>query len=243
MLCGSVTWCSSVIAPDAISVKQRPQPTHRQDTTLEHVCASQRASDAGPNWRTAACSQPCGCDPQRRTGRSPTWVEGGSPGPPTAPSSNEVTKLASTWPWLSMTLRWGLTRWCAPTTYWLPHRSRHILTHELGGVKNPLGHVPLVLGPTGRRLAKQDGAVTLRELHEAGLNTADVVQMLADAGAQQGAKCGRFPGAFRQGTPHWRPVDVPPQIPDPQQFPKSNRATPITPAQRCRDVSYWRYLG
>jgi glutamyl-tRNA synthetase len=55
------------------------------------------------------------------------------------------------------------------------------LTHELGGVEPLYGHVPLVLGPTGRRLAKRDGAVTLRELHEAGLNTADVVQILAES--------------------------------------------------------------
>ena len=39
-------------------------------------------------------------------------------------------------------------------------------------------HVPLVLGPTGRRLAKRDGAVTLREmLHDA--TPAEVVSRLA----------------------------------------------------------------
>lgn len=36
-------------------------------------------------------------------------------------------------------------------------------------------HVPLVLGPTGKRLAKRDGAVTLRELKSAGI-TAHVVR-------------------------------------------------------------------
>ncbi|MGI9645062.1 MAG: tRNA glutamyl-Q(34) synthetase GluQRS [Ilumatobacteraceae bacterium] len=36
-------------------------------------------------------------------------------------------------------------------------------------------HVPLVLGPTGERLAKRDGAVTLRELRAAGVPVADVV--------------------------------------------------------------------
>ncbi|WKD58534.1 Glutamate--tRNA ligase [Corynebacterium caspium DSM 44850] len=40
-------------------------------------------------------------------------------------------------------------------------------------------HVPLVLGPTGKRLAKRDGAVTLRQLHAAGMTTAQVLGLLA----------------------------------------------------------------
>ncbi|OMH29295.1 tRNA glutamyl-Q(34) synthetase GluQRS [Tersicoccus phoenicis] len=42
-------------------------------------------------------------------------------------------------------------------------------------------HVPLVLGPTSARLAKRDGAVTLRELTAAGFTVADVVGMIADS--------------------------------------------------------------
>ncbi|OMH34865.1 tRNA glutamyl-Q(34) synthetase GluQRS [Tersicoccus sp. Bi-70] len=49
-------------------------------------------------------------------------------------------------------------------------------------------HVPLVLGPTGARLAKRDGAVTLRELTEDGVAVADVVGMIADSLDLRGAR-------------------------------------------------------
>lgn len=39
-------------------------------------------------------------------------------------------------------------------------------------------HVPLVLGPTGARLAKRDGAVTLEELHALGYSARDVLLWL-----------------------------------------------------------------
>lgn len=42
-------------------------------------------------------------------------------------------------------------------------------------------HVPLVLGSTGTRLAKRDGAVTLRELTADGATVADVVGLIADS--------------------------------------------------------------
>ncbi len=41
------------------------------------------------------------------------------------------------------------------------------------------GHVPLVLGPAGERLAKRDGAVTLAALDEHGVTAAGVVRALA----------------------------------------------------------------
>ena len=41
-------------------------------------------------------------------------------------------------------------------------------------------HVPLVVGPKGRRLAKRDGAVTLREMM-AHVSTADVVEKIAES--------------------------------------------------------------
>lgn len=41
-------------------------------------------------------------------------------------------------------------------------------------------HVPLVVGPEGRRLAKRDGAVTLREMLE-GKTAADVVDQIAES--------------------------------------------------------------
>ncbi|MBS5948508.1 MAG: tRNA glutamyl-Q(34) synthetase GluQRS [Winkia neuii] len=40
-------------------------------------------------------------------------------------------------------------------------------------------HVPLVLGPSGVRLAKRDGAVTLRQLREGGMSVGDVISMIA----------------------------------------------------------------
>jgi len=40
-------------------------------------------------------------------------------------------------------------------------------------------HVPLVLGPTGRRLAKRDGAVTLADQRALGRSPADVCGLLA----------------------------------------------------------------
>ncbi|MFT4232580.1 MAG: glutamate--tRNA ligase family protein, partial [Leucobacter sp.] len=40
-------------------------------------------------------------------------------------------------------------------------------------------HVPLVLGPTGARLAKRDGAVTLADLREQGVDAAEVLSALA----------------------------------------------------------------
>lgn len=49
------------------------------------------------------------------------------------------------------------------------------IAHELGGSEPVYGHVPLVLGPGGKRLAKRDGAVTLRELREAGASIEDVI--------------------------------------------------------------------
>ncbi|KAA8728561.1 glutamate--tRNA ligase family protein, partial [Corynebacterium phocae] len=41
-------------------------------------------------------------------------------------------------------------------------------------------HVPLVLNAEGKRLAKRDGAVTLRQMLGAGATAADVVAQLAD---------------------------------------------------------------
>lgn len=60
---------------------------------------------------------------------------------------------------------------------------RQILLQQLLGLPSvpnvEYAHVPLVLGPSGARLAKRDGAVTLRDLREQGVNAVDVVGMLA----------------------------------------------------------------
>lgn len=52
------------------------------------------------------------------------------------------------------------------------------LSQQLGGTQPAYVHVPLVLGPTGARLAKRDGSVTLTQLHELGYTTEEVVKVL-----------------------------------------------------------------
>lgn len=57
-------------------------------------------------------------------------------------------------------------------------RQRH-LADLLGLPPVTYAHVPLVLGPTGRRLAKRDGAVTLADQRSLGRSPADVCGLLA----------------------------------------------------------------
>lgn len=57
---------------------------------------------------------------------------------------------------------------------------RQMLLQRLLGLPRPhYAHVPLVLGPTGDRLAKRDGAVTLADLAGLGLHASDVRSLLA----------------------------------------------------------------
>lgn len=64
-----------------------------------------------------------------------------------------------------------------------PSTPRQILLQRLLQLPSPpaveYAHVPLVLGPSGARLAKRDGAVTLRELEVSGVTTAEVLSDLA----------------------------------------------------------------
>jgi glutamyl-tRNA synthetase len=53
------------------------------------------------------------------------------------------------------------------------------LTRLLGGIPPQYGHVPLAVGPTGVRLAKRDGAVTLADLAALGIGTDQVLAILA----------------------------------------------------------------
>ncbi|KUF06721.1 glutamyl-Q tRNA(Asp) ligase [Leucobacter sp. G161] len=66
-----------------------------------------------------------------------------------------------------------------------PSTPRQILLQQLLGLRTPpdvaYAHVPLVLGPTGARLAKRDGAVTLRQLAESGTDAAAVLSTLAES--------------------------------------------------------------
>lgn len=57
---------------------------------------------------------------------------------------------------------------------------RQQLLQRLLGLPTPeYAHVPLVLGPTGARLAKRDGAVTLRDLADLGFGSSAVRSLLA----------------------------------------------------------------
>lgn len=52
------------------------------------------------------------------------------------------------------------------------------LTHEMGGAAPHYSHVPLAIGPTGKRLAKRDGAVTLRDFQSQGRGAEEVLQII-----------------------------------------------------------------
>ena len=57
---------------------------------------------------------------------------------------------------------------------------RQILLQQLLGLPTPeYAHVALVLGPSGARLAKRDGSVTLEDLAEEGISPEDVRDQLA----------------------------------------------------------------
>lgn len=55
------------------------------------------------------------------------------------------------------------------------------LADLLGLVRPRYAHVPLVLAPTGQRLAKRDGPVTLAELAGLGVEAGDVLQQIAQS--------------------------------------------------------------
>lgn len=66
-----------------------------------------------------------------------------------------------------------------------PSTPRQIILQRLLALPSPpqvtYAHVPLVLGPTGERLAKRDGAVTLRQLEAGGVTAAAVLNQLAQS--------------------------------------------------------------
>ena len=63
------------------------------------------------------------------------------------------------------------------------------LAHLLGAPEPTYAHVPLVLAPSGARLAKRDGAVTLSDLRGLGWSTADVVAFIGSSLGVPGARC------------------------------------------------------
>lgn len=86
----------------------------------------------------------------------------------------------------------------------LPSSPRQAYLAGLLGVPVPeYVHVPLALGPTGARLAKRDGAVTLRHRLDAGESADDV---LAEIAASIGAPGCRTVGDL---AVRWRPDLLP----------------------------------
>jgi glutamyl-tRNA synthetase len=77
----------------------------------------------------------------------------------------------------------------------IPSTPRQILLHRALGIEPPrFGHVPLVIDPYGRRLAKRDESIKLRKLHESGVNSWTLIGTLARS-------CG-FSGEVVPSQPH-----------------------------------------
>ncbi len=55
------------------------------------------------------------------------------------------------------------------------------LARQLGGAAPTYAHVPLAVNASGRRLAKRDGAVTLADLQARGIDTSQVLTLLASS--------------------------------------------------------------
>jgi glutamyl-tRNA synthetase len=56
-----------------------------------------------------------------------------------------------------------------------------VLAKLLGGELPPVVHVPLLVGPSGARLAKRDGGSTVRELRQRGVSAPRILQSVARA--------------------------------------------------------------
>ena len=71
----------------------------------------------------------------------------------------------------------------------LPAPAQAQLAHLLGAPEPTYAHVPLALAPSGARLAKRDGAVTLSDLRGLGWSTEDVVSFIGSSLGVPGARC------------------------------------------------------
>ena len=71
------------------------------------------------------------------------------------------------------------------------------------------GHVPLVLGPAGERLAKRDGAVTLAGLGDLGVTAADVLRALATTLGLPPPEPADAAALLAGVGPDWRPPPTP----------------------------------
>lgn len=80
------------------------------------------------------------------------------------------------------------------------------LTALLGGTQAVYAHVPLVLGPDNKRLAKRHGAVTLSDLDNIGYTTTDVLRLLTGSiGSREADNSRAFLSTFDTGAVHTRP--------------------------------------
>jgi glutamyl-tRNA synthetase len=89
--------------------------------------------------------------------------------------------------------------------------SQVVLQRALGLATPTYGHVPMVLGPTGRRLAKRDGAVTPAALAARGVTPGDVLDALAESLglARLGGRAGGAAALLEQVGRGWRPPTDP----------------------------------
>lgn len=87
------------------------------------------------------------------------------------------------------------------------------LAHELGFTQPTYVHVPLVVNARGDRLAKRDGAVTLRDLLTLGYSVSDVTEIIARSVGVQATTAKQFLHRFELARmPHSPWVFTPPQV-------------------------------
>ncbi len=80
------------------------------------------------------------------------------------------------------------------------------LTEALGATPPIYGHVPLVLGPGGARLAKRDGAVTLTQLRDLGHTTEEILRLLSRSlGLPEVSSSSNFLEVFKEYSPQTAP--------------------------------------
>ncbi|GAB3300164.1 tRNA glutamyl-Q(34) synthetase GluQRS [Epidermidibacterium keratini] len=105
--------------------------------------------------------------------------------------------------------------------------SQIALIRALGGTSPTYGHVPLVLGPSGARLAKRDGAVTMADLAQIGVGADDVVRWIARSlGGAVDAQARTLPELLDSFTPARLPRSPITWNPDRHGSGLDNRAEP-----------------
>ena len=136
----------------------------------------------------------------------------------------------------------------------LPSTARQLLLYRALGLEPPAFlHVPLLLGPDGERLAKRHGAVSLRELREAGVPPEPVVGLARGhlragrarrgaPGPRAGAALGRRPDLPRAHARGGARLGVrasgPGQMPGPaRSHPAAARGTRPKRRSRCANSS------